>query len=80
MTRSTVWQFASLSTTTGICSRSDITSPNAMSFSGTLTACTAMPVRESNVHGMPKPIASISADRRSDLLDRIGDHLHEFVL
>ena len=32
-----------------------------MSFSGTLTACTAMPVRESNVHGMPNPIASISA-------------------
>ena len=55
----TVWQLASLSTTTGSPSRSLTTSANAMSFSGTLTACTAMPVRESNVHGMPKPIASI---------------------
>ena len=52
-----------------------------MSFSGTLTACTAMPVRESNVQGMPKPTASIgAADRGADLLDRVGDHLHEFVL
>ena len=31
-----------------------------MSFNGTLTACTAIPERESNVHGMPNPIASIS--------------------
>ena len=57
----TVWQFASLSTTTGIPRRSAITEPNAMSFSGTFTACTAIPVRESNVHGMPNPIASMSA-------------------
>src|SRR4051794_12650321 len=53
------WQLASLSTTTGMPSRAAITSPNAMSFSGTLTACTAMPLRESNVQGMPKPTASI---------------------
>ena len=38
-----------------------MTSANAMSLSGTLTACTAIPVRESNVHGMPNPIASIGA-------------------
>ena len=55
----TVWQFASLSTTTGTPRRAAITSPNATSLSGTLTACTAIPVRESNVQGMPKPIASI---------------------
>ena len=76
-----MWQFASLSTTTGTPSCSAITSPNAMSLSGTLTACTAMPVRESNVQGMPKPIAvDRPADRRADLLHGVGDHLHEFVL
>ena len=77
----TVWQLASLSTTTGTPSRAAMTSPNATSLSGTLTACTAIPVRESNVQGMPKPIASIgAADRRADLLHRVGDHLHELVL
>ena len=30
-----------------------------MSASGALAAWTAIPVRESNVHGMPKPTASI---------------------
>ena len=59
--RTAMWQLASLSTTTGMPSRSAITSPNAMSLSGTLTAWTAIPVRESNVHGMPKPTASIGA-------------------
>ena len=58
-----------------------MTSPNAMSLSGTLTAWTAIPLRESNVHGMPKPIAEdLPADRRADLIDGVGDHLHEFVL
>ena len=52
-----------------------------MSFNGTLTACTAIPVRESNVHGMPKPIAlDRGADRRAYFVDRVGDHLHEFIL
>ncbi len=32
-----------------------------MSRIGALAACTAIPVRESNVHGMPKPTASISS-------------------
>ena len=41
-------------------SRSDITSAKARSASGRLTACTALPVRRSNVHGMPKPTAATS--------------------
>ena len=46
-----------------------------------MTACTAIPVRESNVQGMPKPIASIWPPTAvADLLHRVGDHLHEFVL
>ena len=36
-----------------------MTSWNAMSYSGALAAWTAIPVRESNVHGMPNPTASM---------------------
>ncbi len=52
-------QLPSLSTTTGSPSRSAITSWNRMSASGALAAWTAIPVRESNVQGMPKPTASM---------------------
>ena len=52
-------QLASLSTATGSPVRSAMTSWKAMSCSGALAAWTAIPVRESNVQGMPKPTASI---------------------
>ena len=60
-------QLASLSTTTGSSSRSAITSAKRMSCSGRLTAWTASPVRESNVHGIPKPTAETASptDRRT---------------
>ena len=51
-------QLASLSTSTGSPSRSDIRAPKGRSAIGRLTAWTAMPVRRSNVQGMPKPTAS----------------------
>jgi hypothetical protein len=54
-------QLASLSTTTPRPNRSAITAPNGMSFSGRLTAWTAIPVRESNVQGMPNPTAAIGS-------------------
>ena len=57
--RQSTAQLASLSTTTGSPSRSAITSWKRMSASGALAACTAIPVRESNVQGMPKPTASM---------------------
>ena len=52
-------QLASLSTVTGSPSRSAITSWKRMSASGALAAWTAIPVRESNVHGIPNPTASM---------------------
>src|SRR3954447_15454889 len=53
-------QLASLSTTTGTPRRSAMTSAKAMSCSGRFTAWTAMPVRVSKVHGIPKPTAATS--------------------
>ena len=53
-------QLASLSTSTGSPRRSDMRSAKGRSASGRLTAWTAIPVRRSNVQGIPKPTASTS--------------------
>ena len=57
-----------------------MTSAKRMSCSGRLTACTAIPVRASNVQGMPKPTAATSPPTAvRTLLDGVRDHLHELA-